>query len=457
MFNDILREKTSGIYRKIQFFRFFKIFCSFFVLAMFICGAALIILRYFKCGGIVLAVAIISGLVAAIFTSIVLFRKKTFSLSDASAWIDNEQHFGGMLMSLVAGNDISEWDKVTSGFRMPECRLDFRAPVASILCAVAFVTACAFIPIPQPLENLEELSLDINVPCSEMQDKIRILEETGILDKERQKTIEESIEELRRNKSAMQPGKILENIDGIDSKLDNIAEMALNQMNDASEMMKKMEWAAEKLSADPDDATEKMMRDELAKFAEMLKESPELGGALAKGGLSPELSMKKFLSTPPPANSKTLDKLSKMMKNSRSGMCDSAKKLRNGGMCDGGSLDKFLEKNKPEEGFGKEKDGDGVGYGKGGVDRGRGDAPMIFGDESQKLENRPGPEKIDPNGVGMDTNETVGMSFSEPEAEVIDDNVSGVLNTDTGSGGESRRYPVAPRNTRIIKRYFDKK
>ena len=186
-------------------------------------------------------------------------------------------------MSLVSGSDISEWDKVISGFRMPDCSLDFRGSLASLLCASAFVTACAFIPIPEPSENPGKLSLDINAPCSEMEDKIRILEETGILDQERKKSLEEAIEELRKNKSAMQPGKILENIDGIDSKLNNIAEMALNQMNDASEMMKKMEWAAEKLSADPDEDTEKMMRDELAKFAEMLKESPELRQCLAQG------------------------------------------------------------------------------------------------------------------------------------------------------------------------------
>jgi len=453
MFNKILREKTGVIYRKIQIFRFLKIFCSYCLPAMFICGAALIVLRYFKSGGIVLGAVICSGLVAAILASIVSFRKTPFSLSDTSAWIDNEQHFGGMLMSLVSGSDISEWDKVISGFRMPDCSLDFRGSLASLLCASAFVTACAFIPIPEPSENPGKLSLDINAPCSEMEDKIRILEETGILDQERKKSLEEAIEELRKNKSAMQPGKILENIDGIDSKLNNIAEMALNQMNDASEMMKKMEWAAEKLSADPDEDTAKMMRDELAKFAEMLKESPELGGVLAKGGFSPESPMKKFLSTPPPANSKTLDKLSKTMKNSRSGMCNSAKKICNGGLCKKESLDKFLEKNKPEEG----KNGDRAGYGRGGVDRGRGDAPMIFGDESPALENRPEPEKLDPNAIGMDTSETIGMSFSEPEAEMIDDNVSGVLNTDTGSGGESRKYPIAPRNTRIIKRYFDKK
>ncbi len=457
-FKLILADKIEKIHRLLRFYIFLKIFSSFFLPAMFICGSILIALRYFKIHPAVTTLLFALSFSTTIVTTIVAYRKNLLNLCDTAAWIDKECGFGGFIMSAFSGHDLSNWDCNIDPSRLPNCDCRWGKILFPISVAIAFLAMSAFVPIPEPDENYSGLALDVSTPSSNLLSKIKILEDTGIIDEERKNILNDTLENLRKNNSALQPGKIYESLDNLDSNIMEMGDEAIRKMAEASKIMQDMELATAELSAEPDENLEKTLRDQAKQLSDLFKGSQALAGICAKGGTNPEDMINAVTKMAPPSDSKMLEKLGKMLKNSCSNMNKSYKKLSSGNCSSSSSqsLKEFFDRN-PAGKLASDKgkcNGKGLIPGQGGVNRGRGDAPMIFGDESAKLESKKSPEQINTDETLLDFNETIGVSFSEPESSPLDDGVNGTLGTSTGSGGESRRYPVAPSNRSMLKRYF---
>lgn len=130
----------------------------------------------------------------------------------------------------------------------------------------------------------------------------------------------------------------------------------------------------------------------------------------------------------------------------------SAMKKCKGGNCNGSDLDKLRKKC---EGL-SEKLGQGKGenYGKGGLGRGRADAPLVFGDErtlnngvfdATQLENQyfSGADLVD-----------MGITTMEPKAEPGEFSASGAGDYGKQQGTNVSRTEISPSQRGVVERYF---
>jgi hypothetical protein len=252
----------------------------------------------------------------------------------------------------------------------------------------------------------------------------------------------------------------------MDSALRQLGEEGGRRLVSAARSMEEMELATDRLAGVPDEQGERRLRARAAEFGSLLADTPMLAGLSVRGGLSPESALADLLNTPPPASEEQLRRLAESLRQCRGNMGEVMRRLQegsctasmaalraqidaNGRLCatSGPGGEMWLNPAQEKAMFGEQG-------GVGGVTRGRGDAPMFFGAESPELGNALTPEKLTPEALRMDLNETLGVSFAAPEIQPLDDGGQGALGVDPGAGGQSRRMRVPPADRDLVKRYF---
>jgi hypothetical protein len=334
------------------------------------------------------------------------------------------------------------------------------------VAALVFPLLCGLLPLPDPDRIQPTPRLDISAPVTALESKMTVLEEARLLTPERRQELSQALREIDANTAALQPGKVYESLDAMESALRQLGEEGGRRLVSAARTMEEMEMASDRLAGAPDEQGERRLRARAAEFGALLAESPMLSGIRVRGGLSPESALSDFVKTPPPANEEQLRRLAESLRQCRGGMGEAMRRLQegdcaagmealraqlnaNGRLCatSGPGGEMWLNPAQEQAMFG---DDGGVGM----VARGRGDAPMFFGSESPELGNALTPEKLTPEALRMDLNETLGMSFAAPEVQPVDDGGHGALGVDAGGGGQSRRMRVPPADRDLVKRYF---
>jgi hypothetical protein len=95
--------------------------------------------------------------------------------------------------------------------------------------------------------------------------------------------------------------------------------------------------------------------------------------------------------------------------------------------------------------------------GKGGVDRGRGDAAMTWADGSSEKDARFKEKILPPSSVaGLNDSQLVGLSASAPTADTSGVAAHGALNSAASGGGSAYTQTILPRHRGAVKRYFDR-
>ena len=95
--------------------------------------------------------------------------------------------------------------------------------------------------------------------------------------------------------------------------------------------------------------------------------------------------------------------------------------------------------------------------GKGGVDRGRGDAAMTWTDGSSEKDARFKEKVLPPSSVaGLNDSQLVGLSASAPTADTSGVAAHGALNSAASGGGSAYTQTILPRHRGAVRRYFDR-
>ncbi len=447
-------DNCRALHRKMKTFVFVRTLASTLLVSFSICGALILILRHLRHEDGLILPLILASFMISVYFAVRTAMRSPFRISDTVAWIDKELSFNGLLMSSLEAEGLSEWDGRLGSHKIP--RISFRAPriLLQIISALVFLVLCGTVPIPEE-DDAANRKLDIEKHCTEMIAKIEILEESGVIEQDRKDSLAEAIDNLKSSSSAMNPAKTYEGIDNVSASIAAIADQAVRKMEEAAKTGEELEWAAGQLADAPNEELEKALRKAAQDLSSLLEANPALKGICEKGGCSPQEMLNAVLKKTPPTDKAMLEKLCKSMKSAKSGMGSCMKKMSVSKCSKNAenSLKKFFEDNPACKTSSQSCPGGKPGSG--GVSRGRADAPLIFGEETQKLADKLPPEQIEALGTQIDFNETIGVSFAEPEEGAIDDGVSGALNTNVGKGGESKKYPVSPSNRKILKRYFD--
>jgi DNA-binding transcriptional ArsR family regulator len=174
--------------------------------------------------------------------------------------------------------------------------------------------------------------------------------------------------------------------------------------------------------------------------------------ALKAGSLSKE-QLKQLAAALGKSKGKLSDRLAKLRD---AGLIDlkTLKKCENAGKCDSAGLAEFLAENAGDMSV---ADLMAVWPGNGGVDRGRGDAPMTWSDGTSERGAKFKEQVLSPSVLaGLKDSQLVGRSLGAPSVEKSGAARSGALSGASSGGGSAYTQSVLPRHKGAVKRYFER-
>ena len=412
------------------------------------------------------------GAVPAAVVAWILSRRGRFNRQESVAMLDRSLGAGGLLMTL-SESPHAEWES-----RLPQVERLWRDSLPRIRpgrfagyvgLPLLFAVGVCFLPVREITANPVEPKTVARQAAEELQQMLELLEETDVLDEEQKQELEEEIARLTEEADESPlTSERWETVDALEQrmrlKLEESAALAENAAASAALLAEAATGNLDQLSAE---RLEQLEQD-LLETLQNMRETGALNGApqslrdqlerLSKNG--------RFQNLPRDAAARSdmlnslqqfLEQEQRKLAEARSkcqGACEGEGKCsRCGGACNGGLCGNCLgERN----GQGSSSiDGDGS-PGRGGINRGRGDADLTWGDESDEQGSK-FKETVLPPGFQEDPKDEVrGVSLAPPDEEPADSAPRTVeRDIEPASGRETWDRRLRPRHRDVVRKFFD--
>jgi hypothetical protein len=375
-----------------------------------------------------------------------LCARRAYRPSEIAALADSLGGGQGTLLTLLETDDPA-WGRtaVLENFKqLPMPRLRLWSRLGPILASALFLVTALL--LPQRMITAPGTTVLANDIVADLKTTLEELKKQELLTSEEQKTLDEEIERIRKDALDRVDASSWEAADAIREKMTS----SLNQKEDA------MNWAQESLAryaatAQAGNAPTSAEADELASAIEKLAQTGMLDDA--PSDLKKLLGSEEALASGNfklPTDPKALRKLAAQLAQhlgDRSRRFGEIRQLpREAGRFDPGEFGEFN--------FEKQPDGDGD-PGSGGLNRGRGDADLTWGDESLPFD-RFKSVALPPGSVrGPDDWAPVAALPGAPK-EAAERTFSSTGMQFSGTAGQSAwRRTLAPRHYSAVKRYFE--
>ncbi len=403
-----------------------------------------------------------TGILFAIFAAVLKMRKDLPSNSSVRALLDHQNHCGGLLM---AAGDLSldDWQARIPVIKHPVVRWrNTRLWVLSV-ASIFFVIMTLVVPVHFASLNAGR-SLDVSRETGELAEKIEILKEEEIINQDQAGALEQKLDQLSQKAEGEDPIKTWEALDHLSAAVDQTAEQAAEAISARQEKLAKAEALSEGLLTGQDQLDEQLLTEAMQTLAAMAKEaieenqmldsslSPEVKQAIKSGALKGE-QLKGLAGALARSKSALKQKLSRL---SQAGMCD-AGSLKEGTLGDGrnnAGLAQFLKEHAQR--MSVDAAVENWLAGRGGVDRGRGDAAMTWTDGTSEKGARFKEKQLAPSAIsGLKDSQLIGLSAADPEV-VKSIAGHGALNNASKGGGSAHTQTILPRHKGAVKRYFER-
>ncbi|MEX0703899.1 MAG: hypothetical protein WD069_17500 [Planctomycetales bacterium] len=389
--------------------------------------------------------------------------------AEAVALLDRRLELGGLLMTLSESPD-PQWSR-----RLPEGEAVWREAIPRvrplrflrwIALPLLFAVASGFVPA----RVVETPSLIRNVSREWATERLELmlerLSEASALDEQDRADLREEIAKLEEEtKQGPLTHEKWETIDALEKRMRirlEAATLQANQARDAAAILAEASAAdAPPLSSERQERLEKDLLETLQKMAE--------NGAFrnAGPGLKDELQRLAKSGNPrlpqdPAERQKLLDDLREHLDQESRKLAEARAQCETGNR-DGGAWPHCGGQHGAGECPGGEREGegksdgesDGDRPGRGGVTRGRGDADLAYGDESDG-KNAKFKETVLPPGVlDQPKDEVLGIRAAEPEVDPHGSTARGAgRELGPASGSETTGTVLRPRHRPVVRRYF---
>lgn len=413
-----------------------------------------------------LAIILAASLLAA-------FRRRP-SAASAYALVDRVSSCGGLVMASWE-TPLGAWESQVPALRTPALRWrNRRTPVlfaaACVFVAVSFAVPRWFVTVAagNPLRVEKEVSA--------LKDQIEALKEEKVLSPEQAAEMEERLRQTAEAATGEDPAKTWEALDHLAEVTAKAARASAEEALREAEKLSRAEALAEGLANDAS-------RLDSAALAEAMNELSKTVDALARESLGLQQGLSKELSEACKSGSlKTgqCGELAKALAEYRAGLEASLGRLVEAKLIDA-ELAGRCASLQPGEGMGageglaaflKDSGGENAGLssleqinlwldgspGRGGVTRGRGDAPMTWKDPSSKEGTEFKEEALAPGAGNPKDSRLMGVSVGAPTVETAGGPAkSGALNEAQSGGGSANTRTVLPRHRGAVQRYFERK
>ncbi len=384
------------------------------------------------------------------------------------ALLDRHNRQGGLVMA--AGEvDLETWEDRVGELALP--RLRGRPPWGLLAAGAVLVVAAAWVPtVPAELQGARALAIGEEI--DELARRVRTLEEENLLDEEQATGFENALQQLAEEASGKDPASTWATLDHLqemtDRAADEVAETALTegeQLAAAAAMAKFLAAADALAGGSPDGGSpdETRLAEAVAELSAMtartaaesrLLDRSAVAQMAAAAGSSPA-EMLDALGHGKADLGARLDRLH------AGGALDLADLLRAREALESGSqsLARFLDENDLEA-TGAFLPSASVRPGRGGVDRGRGDAPMLWQEASTSEGARFREQILDAGSMAqLGKHRLMSLSVADPtipQAERLAPGADGVDPSLVAGGGTAVTQRLLPRHRGAVQRYFDR-
>jgi len=401
------------------------------------------------------------GIAVAAIAAAVVSRRRLPSRDSVRALLDKRNYCGGLLMA-GADADLGAWQ--VPEITLPRLRWRKARAFGPLAASFAFVLISLLAPV-RFAANDPARPMDVSREVENLSAQIEALKEAQVIEEAKAEALEQKLDQLGQEASGEDPAKTWEALDHLNDAVEKAAKEAAETANAGQERLGRAEALAEGLMAGADQLDSKTMTEAMRTLGEMTRDaikeneslagdlSPETLEAIKSGSLKAEhlKDLSKALSQSKSALNQKLSKLS------QSGMIN-PKSLKGGAQAnrrDNSGLARFLKENAEKMSV----DEATLQWceGKGGVDRGRGDAAMTWTDGSNEKDARFKEKVLPPSSVaGLMDSQLVGLSASAPTVDTSGVAAHGALNNAASGGGSAYTQTILPRHRGAVKRYFDR-
>ncbi len=405
-------------------------------------GAFTLITRIFWPGASPYLYLLLPGAVLPIAVALFWFQRRKYRDADVQGISDRRANLGGLLLTLSVWDDALWEEKLSASVQSPTTKLPqlrwglFLKTVPYL----AFLILALVVPQKVYSEYARGISALEYEELKTIEQQLEFISEEDLLTDEQTEQLKEEVERMLTNAEQSHESR-WEAIDALNEKINT-------EMEDVSASFTNAERAAATGSREQ---LEKALMD-LVQKGWLGELPPELANKLGPGvqNLLKQGSLPKDLADLEAVREyiKSLSQV-QIRKLHKAGLCSGS-----GGLCET-NLDDF---ELASQGFNPAQGPEGEGNpGRGGINRGRGDAPMLWGEESDEQKVKFTTKELPPISISSDEEmPVVGINILEPEE--MEAPVAGgagrVLNFKNIVGSEAWQRRISPRHRGLVRRYF---
>lgn len=378
------------------------------------------------------------------------------------AVLDGQNRLGGLLMA-ADQVDVTSWLPGLPPLTLPRFHWNSRRGLLLFAIAAAYVLLALSIP-DRYASWSGRRPLEVGQLVKELNTQLEALAQEKIMDERQVADVQEKLGKLGEEASGTDPARTWEALDHLKQFAAEAAQKSAQETLAKLETLSQAETLAAALSmAASSNLNEQVSAQAMQELGAILQNARLEEGILA-GSLPPELLA--ALKT----NGLSAEQLSQLLQGIQSGMGRMGRALTNladlklinaallakcAGNCQGGNTNGLLAFLSACEST-NQLVGSIMSYGRGGRDRGRGDAPMTWS-EGASEDNARFKEEALPQSAAPRSQQAplVGISRSAPQlTDAQQPTTAGILGSDSHGGGSAQSQIVLPRHKPAVDRYF---
>ena len=402
------------------------------------------------------------GVIPAVALAIFRSRRNLPSRSAIRALLDHRGEFGGLLMA-AADAELGDWTNRLPDAVSPRLRLRAGRNAGLLVIGIAFLMASFVAPVRFGV-LASDRPLDVDQQADQLQADIETLKREDLIEEQRAESLEQKLDAIRKDASGEDPVKTWEALDHLQDTVSAAAKESAEKLAQTTEELAKAQALSEALAEAGSGLDPKLTAESMKELSSLLESAESdrqalekaLGSQISDGLKSGSLSreqMKQLARALGERKAELAKSLGKL-RDARLIDAEALKKCDKAGKCDSAGLAKFLNDNAGEMSV---KSALKTWQGKGGVDRGRGDAEMTWTDASSEKGAKFKEEVLPPGGVAsLKDSQLVGRSVGAPSLDNSGVARSGALSGAAAGGGSAVTQTVLPRHKGTVKRYFDR-
>jgi hypothetical protein len=380
------------------------------------------------------------------------------------AFLDARQHLGGLLVA--SGEvELGDWQSQVVSSARVSVRWQARSWSVVLACSWLYLAVALVVPVSSPWTGDRSRGLDVDQEVEQLTTAVEVLEEVRFVEPEQADLMLATLAEIAAEAVAEEPAKTFETLDRTGHEVEQTAAAGVEELLAQEQRLTEAEAAAEALRQQSSKLTEQQRRElgeELARLGATLDlgAERELSQVLKQGLETATLSPEMLAELEKALERARQDLTTRMVKLEQVRLVDvkAVKQCRRCGKSSSEQLLAYLAESREEADTAALIAAACRAPGRGGVNRGRGDADMTWRDGAEPAGATFEERELPPASLAaLREAQLTGISAAAPDQNEPSNTASATALTGGGeSGGSAVQRQLLPRHRKAVEKYFER-